>query len=340
MKSIQKIFTIGLGLGLMYSASAQQDKHFSMFSETKVLTNPATAGFFEGDYQLFTNYRNQWSGVSENPFNTISASFDTRFEAGNGFIGTGINFYNDKSGDAKYAVTQITVPIDYAIKINRTNKLSFGLAPSFYQRSLKGTNVSWDNQWTGIDFNTSVPSGEVIPNENLSVGKFDLSAGLYWHGSFSKMSWMSIGVAAHHLTKQKINYFSIDDGLYRKVSFSAYGNFGQTNSNFTLRPNITSFIQGPNKMLLIGSGFDFMIKGNSRSTGYNKRTSIEFGLYTRVKDAIIINTMFHMAGLTVGASFDFNTFSLGKATGSVGAMEFLLTYKLHNPRGLGAPSIL
>lgn len=331
--------SIGIILGCVSLINAQQDKHFSMFYASKVQSNPAAAGFFEGDYQLFTNYRNQWSAISDNPYNTISASFDTRFDVGNGFIGTGINFYNDVSGDARYTVNQITVPINYAIEINRDNRLSIGLAPSFYQRSIKSNSVSWDNQWTGVDFNTSINNGEVFPQENLSVGKFDLNAGIFWQGNFSKYSWLGIGVSAQHLTKQKVNYFFEDNGLYRKLVVSAYGNFSQNNSNFTLRPNAMAFFQGPNRAFIIGSGFDFMIKGNSVHTGYNRRTSIEFGVYARVKDAFIINTLFHMSGFSFGASVDLNTSSLNKATGGFGAMEFLIAYKFSNARGLGAPSI-
>jgi type IX secretion system PorP/SprF family membrane protein len=333
------LLSIGVLLINITNVLAQQDKHFSMFQISKVQSNPAAAGFFEGDYQLFTNYRNQWMTVADNPFTTISASFDTRIKASNGFIGTGINFYNDVSGDARYMVNQITVPVNYAIELSKNNHISLGLAPSFYQRSISGTNVTWDNQWTGVAFDQSVSNGEPIPNENISLGTFDLNAGIFWQGNFSKFSWLGLGVSGQHLTKQKINYFNIDNGLYRKVVFSAYGNFSQNNSNFTLKPNAMAFIQGPNKMLVLGSGFDFLLKGKSLHTAYNQRTSIEFGVYGRVKDALIANVLFHMSGLTIGASFDYNVSSLSVATGGVGAMEFLLAYKFSNARGLGAPSI-
>tara|TARA_B100000809_G_C15120254_1_gene524011 strand:- start:874 stop:1893 length:1020 start_codon:yes stop_codon:yes gene_type:complete len=331
--------SIGIILGCILGGKAQQDKHFSMFATSKVQSNPAAAGFFEGDYQLFTNYRNQWSAVSDNPFNTISASFDTRIDAGNGFFGTGINFYNDVSGDSRYTVNQITVPVSYAIEISKTNHLSIGLAPSFYQRSISNPNITWDNQWTGIGFSNTVDSEESLGGDNLSVAKFDMNAGIFWQGEFSKYSWLGLGVSAQHLTKQKINYFNVENGLYRKLVVSAYGNFGQKNSTFTLKPNAMMVIHGPNKMFLLGSGFDFMIKGNSLHTSYNKRTSIEIGAYARIKDALIINALFHMSGLTIGASVDINTSLLTKATNGFGAMEFLLAYKFSNSRGMGAPSI-
>jgi len=333
------ILSLGLILGSVLSLQAQQDKHFSMFQHTKSQINPATAGFFEGEYQLFTNFRNQWTPLSDNPFRTISAAFDTRFQAGNGLFGAGINFYNDLSGDALYSVNQITVPLNYAVSLNETSKLSFGLSPSFYQRSIKNTNTTWDNQWTGIQFNSTLSNNESIPSGNLSVGKFDLGAGIYYQTELTELSWFSIGIAAQHLTKQKITYFADENGLYRKLSVTAHGNFSRKNSNFTLKPNGMMFIQGPNKMFILGTGFDFLIKGKSLHTAYHKRTSIEFGTYYRVNDAFVLNTIFHMAGLGVGASFDINTSSLNNGTGGFGAMEFFLSYRLSNPRGLGSPKV-
>jgi len=333
------ILSLSFILSSILSSHAQQDKHFSMFQYTKSQTNPATAGFFEGKYQLFTNFRNQWSGLSDNPFRTISAAFDTRFEVGNGLLGCGLNFYNDVSGDALYSVNQITVPINYAVSINRRTKLSFGISPSFYQRGLKNSNLTWDNQWTGIEFNQGIANNEIIPTENLSVTKFDLGAGVYFQTELSKLSWFSIGISGQHLTKPKISYFTDDNGLYRKLSITAHGNFRRKNSTFTLKPNGMMFIQGPNKLFILGSGFDFLLKGQSLHTAYHKRTSIEFGTYYRINDAFVLNTIFHMAGLGIGASFDINISSLNSGTGGFGAMEFFLSYRLSNSRGFGAPTV-
>ncbi|MGV6860246.1 MAG: PorP/SprF family type IX secretion system membrane protein [Putridiphycobacter sp.] len=337
MKKI--ILSTGIILGCVVNLSSQQDKHFSMFYASKSQINPASAGFFEGDYHLFTNYRNQWMKASDVPYTTFSGAFDTRFEAGNGFIGTGLNVYNDVAGATRYSVTQITVPINYAVSLSRTSHFSFGLSPAFYQRTLKSSNVSWDNQWTGTQFNTGLSSGESIPSENLSVSKFDLGAGIYYQGELSKYSWLAFGISAQHLTKQKINYMVEDQGLYRKLTFSAFGSFSQNNSNFTLKPRAIASVQGPNSYILFGSGYDVMLKGNSIHTGYHQRTSIELGTYFRVKDALILNAIFHMSGLSVGASFDLNVSSLNSATGGFGAMEFYLAYKFQKARGLGAPSI-
>lgn len=340
MKLTKKtVLSLSLLIGSVCSVQAQQDKQFSMFQHTKSQINPATAGFFEGKYQLFTNFRNQWLTLSDNPYRTISAAFDSRFKAGNGLLGYGINFYNDVSGDALYSVNQITVPISYAVTLNEHSKLSFGLSPSFYQRSINNAYTTWDNQWTGVAFNPIIESNESISSGNLSVGKFDLGAGIYYQTELSKFSWFSIGISGQHLTKQNISFLNGDNGLYRKLSVTAHGSFSRKNSSFTLKPNGMMFIQGPNQMYILGSGFDFLIKGKSLHTAYHKKTSIEFGTYYRVLDAIVLNTIFHVAGFGVGASFDINTSSLSNGTGGFGAMEFFLSYRFSSPRGFGSPKV-
>ena len=119
MKKIIQISLTTFVLTVGFNASAQQDKHFSMFTESPVFLNPATAGFSAQQLQLFTNYRSQWLTVTEDPYRTISAGVDWRMmdpeaNKSSSFIGAGVNFYNDKAGISNYTTNIITFPINYA----------------------------------------------------------------------------------------------------------------------------------------------------------------------------------------------------------------------------------
>ena len=91
-----------LSLFVFVSLVAQaQDYHFSQFYSTPIMLNPASAGFFRGDYRLITNYRRQWGGVT-NPYKTMAVSYDMgvwRDKENTKFLAAGINFYSDKAGD-------------------------------------------------------------------------------------------------------------------------------------------------------------------------------------------------------------------------------------------------
>ncbi|MEO9532363.1 MAG: PorP/SprF family type IX secretion system membrane protein [Crocinitomicaceae bacterium] len=337
---MKKFNLIILALGLSIGANAQQDKHFSMFAESPVYLNPAAAGFAPGALQLFTNFRMQWLTVSDNPYRTISASADWRmFDQGN-FMGAGINFYNDVAGDGKYSINEVTVPINYAIEIAKDNHLAVGLQPAWYSRTLLSSDLTWDNQWMGTSFNQSIASNEAIFGQNLTVSKFDLAAGVYWYAHLSKQFKISMGLAGHHLTKQKINFLTDDDKLFRKLTFHGQAEYRQTNSNVTIVPAMYGFLQGPNMELTLGSNFRFLLKEASRHTGYFEEISLSTGAYLRVGDALIFNTILDLSGFGIGAAFDLNVSSLNVATNGVGGFEVFLRYRANfGGRSLANPSI-
>jgi len=59
-----------------------QDLHFSQFFNNPLLTNPANTGFIpDADYRLGASYRNQYSSILANPYNTFSIYGDAQFFA-------------------------------------------------------------------------------------------------------------------------------------------------------------------------------------------------------------------------------------------------------------------
>ncbi len=337
---MKKFSLIILTLGLSIGANAQQDKHFSMFTASPVYLNPAAAGFAPGALQLFTNFRMQWLTVSDNPYRTISASADWRmFDNGN-FLRAGINFYNDVAGDGTYSINEVTVPINYAVEIGKDNHIAVGLQPGWYSRTLLSSNLTWDNQWQGTSFNQGISSNEAIFGQNLTISKFDLSAGVYWNARLSNELKMSLGVAGHHLTKQRINFLGDDDKLFRKINFYGQAEYKRMNSNVTVVPAMFGFLQGPNMALTAGSNFRFLLKEASRHTGYFDEITLSTGAYFRVGDALIFNTILDLAGFAIGASFDLNVSSLNVATNGVGGFEVFLRYRTNfGGRSLANPSI-
>ena len=335
----KKIGFLAVVFSVATAGFAQQDKHFSMFAESPVYLNPAAAGFFPGDIQLFSNYRMQWMTVSAEPFTTISAGTDWRmFDNGN-FMGAGVNFYNDLSGDTQYMTNEVTFPINYAIQIAKDNHFSIGLQPAWYQRTLTNTDVTWDNQWTGTEFNTTYSSNEILLNEKMNISRFDISAGAYWYANLSKTTRLAFGLAGHHLSKQRINFMSADSRMYRKLTLHGQCAFKQENTNMTIIPAFYGFIQGPNKELTVGSNFRFLLRGSSRVTGYFEEIALSFGTFYRIGDAVMANMMFDISGLTIGASYDLNISRLTVASNGVGAFEVFLRYRIQFGAGMGSPSI-
>ncbi|WP_072032238.1 PorP/SprF family type IX secretion system membrane protein [Crocinitomix catalasitica] len=324
-----RIILIIFSLGTVFQGFSQQDKHLSMFAEAPVFLNPAAAGFAPGNLQLFSNFRMQWTTVSNEPYRTMTAGADWKMmDKGNGFMGAGINFTNDAAGVTNYQTNVIAVPVNYAILLNKSNLFSVGIQPAYYQRSVSTANASWDNQWTGIEFDPTIDNQEAVPSQNYSLSKFDVSMGVYWETFFSKYSKLTLGISGQHLTKQRINILTDDNGLYRKLNVHGQGSFGKMNSTFTLEPAFMFFVQGPNKEFTFGSNYKFLLKSGSLITNYFNDITLSLGTYYRVGDAFMVNAILDMSGLGFGASYDFNMSSLTRATNGLGGMEFFIRYRL------------
>jgi type IX secretion system PorP/SprF family membrane protein len=311
------------------NANAQQDQHFSMFTESQLYMNPAVAGFTQGDMQLFTNYRLQWSTVSDNPYQTISASSDWRmFDRGGNYMGAGVTFYNDVAGVPQYTTNVIALPFNYTLRVDRNNLISFGLQPAWYQRVIKNQEMNWFNQWTGVAYDQGIDNGELLLSQNFNISRFDIGTGFYWDSYISRTAKLRLGIAGHHLTKQRINLTEDDDRLYRKLVIHGQGEFLMEESGVTILPAFSAFLQGPNKEINFGSNFRFLLKSGSRATSYFEEITFSTGAYFRWGDAIVVNAILDLSGFSFGASYDLNVSGLNVATKGVGSMEFFLRYRI------------
>jgi type IX secretion system PorP/SprF family membrane protein len=323
---MKKLYSIIFTL-VCLSSIGQQDRPFSMFYASKSQLNPAASGFIEGDFQVFMNYRNQWSAISSKSFNTLSASFDTRLYEDLSFIAGGINIFSDRTGDGEYTVNRVTLPVNYAINLSKTSYLSLGLSPAFFQRSLSPSSLTWDAQWEGVSFNTGTSSGENLPSNQLEVTKIDIGFGAYYQSELSTYSWYSGGVSINHLARPKIGFYNQNLRLPMSVSFHAHGNFRSRQSSLTIKPNVLVMSQGANLLIIGGSSFNFLLREESKHTGYFQKTSIEAGLYYRWLDAIMFNFAYRTSGLGVGLNVDVTASGLSKANKAFGGMEIFINYQ-------------
>jgi type IX secretion system PorP/SprF family membrane protein len=324
---MKKIITTLALLAVTLISTAQQDRHFSMFFANPVQLNPGAAGHNEGDLSLFSNYRTQWFTVTANPYRSFSAGVDAKLfdnKLNNGFIGTGINFLNDVSGDAKFSLNVIQVPINYTLNLNKTSQLSLGLQPGFYAQRLTEDVLYFDNQWTGSEFNQGLNSGEVLAGYNLS--RFDLSAGIFYDLQQSDKFDLQVGLAGFHLTAQEVSFFQISEKLYRNFTFYSKARIGTDNGKISFHPAIFGLFQGPNWEVTFGNNFEFLLKEGTGQGGNFDGMALSLGLYYRSSDALMTNLIYKAGALDFGIGYDINLSSLKIASNSVGAVELFLRF--------------
>jgi type IX secretion system PorP/SprF family membrane protein len=322
------IFNTIFGLSSI-TAFTQQDQHLSQWFASPVMINPACAGSSQETMRFYSAFRTQWFTATSTAYRTIAASYDvkltpSRLNTGN--FGVGLTFFNDAQGANRLSTNALSVPLNYAIELNRISKLIVGIKAGMLQQSIKSSDLTWGNQWETEGFNQSIAS-----NENFlpSITRFDAGAGIYFVTQPYDTRTYFIGAAGDHLTKQSVNFTNSADKLYRRVNVHGGAEIKIPRQKMAYTPQFYASVQGPNYSIIAGSDFKFWLTEGSRRTINVDEITFNMGAYYRWKDALIVNGAFNYKAISVGASYDVNVSGLRTGTKTVGAVEIFVRYKLN-----------
>ena len=340
---------------LVLAASAfavkAQDIHFSQFYEYPLSLNPALCGAFDGDVYAEANYRSQWGSVmgSGLGYNTMGATVELHNvdkKWSNGYISPGLNFFNDKSGDAQIGITQINFTLASGVFLSPKSSLQAGLQGGWSQHSINMTNLQWDNQYINGQYDANAPTGETSVGNSFSY--VDFGGGLaYSYGTgqtnmtANNQVKFNVGAAIYHINQPNMSYYgSSADGtkLYMRYVFHGYLLYGIQNSNISLVPSFVYYMQGPATEFDAGLKIRYVLKQESKYTGINKGSAFDIGAFYRVGDAIAALVQLEFGSYAIGISYDVNVSDLTTASSGKGGFELSLRFLNPNPFMSGTAS--
>jgi len=340
------IITLIINYQLSISNCKAQDIHFTMYDAMPIISNPATAGVFNGDVRGVLNYRNQWASIG-NPYKTYAVMIDggiLKNKWKNGYLGIGLNAFKDVAGTTDFATTKINLALSSIVYLDDKNSASVGLMSTWAQNSINQNNLKWDSQFNGQVYNSSLSSNEAFTFN--STNYFDFSAGALWtygtgtktlssHDEFN----IKTGLAFYHVTQpsQQINFGEIDK-LYSRWAFHTEANVGIANTKIAFKPKFISYFQGPTREFTAGLLLSYMLKEESKYTGIFKGMSVAFGGYYRFGDAFAPSIEFNLANFSVGVAYDMNISGLTVATNGNGGPEIFIKFINPNPFTYGKGS--
>ena len=356
MKIKNKLFIFWLSIAYCLLPTANcfgQDIHFSQFTQTPLHINPAQAGttaWIRG----IAIYRTQWSSVPV-PFNTIGASFDIKVkkrwkqvspktrtllfrpnsEKG---LGWGVAVNNDRAGDGRMGTLNANLSGAYQVQITRGSMLAAGLQAGVIQRSINYSQLTWENQYSSSQ-SGFVPGAD--PKENFSNDKRimpDLSCGLFYayrknerYMRGNDQRDIVLGAALMHVNRPAYSFIGMDERLNSRLVFHGSSILGIKNTNFSLTPGFLYNKQGANREVLFGSLVRYMLKEDSKYTGYVKGATISLGGYYRNKDAFVAAGAIEFSSYSLGISYDINVSQLKAATYGRGGLEITLRFMNPSP---------
>lgn len=335
-----KGFKIAVGV-LLCTGLHAQDLHFSQTSQTPLFINPATAGVFDGWERVTVNHRNQWLGASTQ-FMTTGVSADLNIGKNRmndkAHVGLGLLLFNDIGGDSRFGNQNGSLTVSGILPMGGTGHiLSAGVQGGFGQRSADFDELRFYNQFDGTGFDQTINSGE--PGSGRSFTYIDANAGLFYmydanNNTFARNNDLKfkIGVSGYHLNKPYLTYSNglETEQLHRKFIAHAELITDIASSNFAIDASAVQVKQGGHYETILGLMMRYRFQSGGKITTLNQDAYFGFGLYSRIKDAIIPAVMVDWKGFKFGISYDVTISALRQAyTG--GSLEFSLTYRnLHN----------
>lgn len=344
---IKSIFLSGALISV--SSVIAQDIHFSQFYMSPLTLNPALAGTTVW-IRAGLQYRTQWSSVTV-PYKTIGASFDVKSkrrwikikgmtekyrQSGENGFGWGLNVYNDKAGDGNMGTLQFNGSLAYQIYIGGRGMLAMGLQAGIAQRSIQFNKLYWGSQYdpsSSTGYNAALPPDKATIGQDGSFVVPDVGAGIiytykknerYMRGSDQRE--VSVGGSLFHISQPNWSFVGTDEKLYMRMVFHGSGAFGISGTNLAILPGFVIMRQGPNQEIFLGSMFRYMLKEDSKYTGFVKGSSISAGGYYRNKDAFVAAALFEFASYGLGISYDFNISGLKTASSGRGGLEVTLRF--------------
>lgn len=335
-------------------AAYAQDIHFSQFSQAPLTVNPALAGTTVW-IRAAMQYRTQWRAVTV-PYKTFGASFDVKSkrrwikvdratekyrQSGDNGFGWGFNVYNDRAGDGKMGTLQANGTLAYQIMMGPTSMLALGFQAGLLQRSINFDNLYWGTQYdpnSPTGYNTNLPPDKAIAGGDNNFLTYDISSGLIYTYKKNERYMrgndqfdITLGASVFHVNQPKYSFLGTGERLYMRMVAHGHSIIGIKNTSMAVAPGFIFQRQGPNQEFLIGSMFRYMLKEDSKYTGYVKGSTISAGAFYRNQDALIIMALYEFSSYGIGVSYDLNTSSLKTASTGRGGLEITLRFLNPSP---------
>lgn len=325
---ISKAFKMGFFILLLNFVTSlkSQDIHFSQYNAAPMLLNPALTGAYIGDHRIGLNFKEQWSTFTK--YMTISAAYDAtlfrkKMDLKDGYLGLGAVVFADRAGDAQMGNTQVILSAAYFKNLDPSNTFSFGAQGGFMQRNLNTSGLEWDNQYNGVQYDSSLPTNE--PEINKSFFNADFSAGASWNFMPSEEFRLRLGAAVYHLNTPQIKYYkSPTDRLNRRIVVHSVSEISSRGMNVSFVPSILYMRQEALQELTFGGHVKYELQKGSIYTGWLKESSLYMGVYYRLKDAIIPALRIDYKNYSLGISYDISLSKVFGASRGMGGVEVSL----------------
>ncbi len=313
----RKLLTL-LSALLLFLQVQGQDIHFSQFFNMPALVNPASTGFFNGNYRFNAIYRSQWKSVTV-PYQTGMVSAELSLGAGHrrtNVSGLGLLVGSDKAGDSRFTTSKVLLSYAYHVGLGNFGKqhISMGIQTGMNSSYIDYTHLKFDEEFLG---------GNTNENDNFnSAHYFDLNMGMEYTYTQYKANQYFFGASIYHVNQPSYTFMNnLESHMFRRYQVNAGADI-KLGRSYQLYPRAYVASEGPLKELVFGSLACFDLKPTT-----HQDTRFYLGTFLRWNDAFITMLRCDIQNFTMSFSYDFTVSSLSNTNYSMGGPELALSYR-------------
>lgn len=329
--SIKKV-AVALLLATSTGSAIAQDVHFTQFTATPLLINPAFTGNNNGLFRASAIYRNQWASVTV-PFKTIAVSLDAPLIqdiSTDDYLAFGAQFYNDVAGDGNLTNFTGLLSVAYhkflGASVNKV--LSVGMQAGYSQKSFDLSKLYFPDEFLNGGFQPG--TSQEYPFLGTKVSYYTVNTGISFSHRPSDRFAYTLGVGANNINQPQESFITKKNsevGLGMRYT-AQFGAIWQVGEKFSLRPTALFQSQSTASEIVVGNEFH-MIMGNPEFHSIAK--ALFLGTYYRLDDAALLTFGIDFNGTRLGVSYDYNTSKLKSASNGNGGFEISATFIAPNP---------
>lgn len=322
-------------LAIFYSINLySQDLHFTQNTFVLPYYNPAETGHFRGTIRLGGIYREQFSSFISKPYSSPLGYLDSPISYGfnqKQWIGGGMTFYSDQSGDLKLRNSAIHGSLSYHISFNNkfNSVISVGINYGNVRISTDSKNALFKDQ-----YEENKPSKDLGLIDNFNTSYKDIGLGIKYRKKHDLFSEWVFGLSILHLNSPKIRF---QNGT-RENKISARTNIyvsngWELNNQNSIIPAIffSKFRNTNNTSIQCSWKHQFKSNGKSKKLDHDK-LSLQFGIGYRIQDAIQFLASSQYDNWNIGLSYDLTISSASNYNNYYGAYELCFSRVLHFPK--------
>ncbi|MEQ8909785.1 MAG: hypothetical protein RIC95_11365 [Vicingaceae bacterium] len=301
-----------------------QDVHYSQRLVQDREKNPTFLQNFEGKWQAYSAYRQQWAAVGK-PFVTSTAQVVRKFRQLSSpfqfFVAAG--FTNDQSGDVNLTANH------FALHFGGQYLSSYGtfeaaLTNQFVGKSLNLNGVTFPEQYDRNigGFNVNLANSENLNSQ--SINYFNWNFGLAWSKQLNEAWQVRAGASVNNITEPQESFLGERSRKNRGYGVQLLA-YNILKSSWRLEPYLAYYRAQKASELILGSALRLQTKKLGSVTSLSPFIYFRSGV-SRTSDAFILGSRAQLGVFDLGLSYDVNISELELATQNRGGFEISLFY--------------